>query len=319
MKRFLFWFAVSTVLFAVDAHANDYPTRPVKLVVPYNPGGAPDTFARTLSQELAARLGQSVVVENKPGGSLILGTEQVAKAEPDGYTLLLGSASSLASNVGAYKQLPYDPQRDFVPISLVFKMPFYLIVNGKVPATNVQELISLAKSKPGALTFASIGVGSSIHLAGELFRQLAGVDILHVPYGRMNMAADIISGQVNMIFDGGQLLPQVQQGTLRLLAVTSSKRLEQFPDVPTMVEAGVPGYELVSWFCIVAPAGTPAPIVDKLSRTIAEIVNNRDFHARFIALGLDSTSSSPEELGELIKREIPRWSGLLEKAGIAPQ
>jgi tripartite-type tricarboxylate transporter receptor subunit TctC len=306
-------------LAAVAAQAQGYPNRPIKLVVPYSAGGMPDSFSRSLAQRLTERLGQPVIIENKPGASLVIGTDSVAKAAPDGYTLLLGSASSLAANVGAFKKLPYDPVKDFAPVSLGFNLPFYLIVHRDVPANSVKELVALAKAKPGEYTFASLGNGTTLHLAAEMFRKMAGIDLLHVPYSTANMTPHVVSGQVHMVFDGGQMLPHVKAGSLKLLAVTTPARLEHFPNVPTMMEAGVPGYELVSWFGIVAPAGTPKAAVDLLSREIRDIVVQPAFRERFMAAGIQPVGSTPEEFAALIKRDIPKWSRLVVDAGIKPE
>jgi tripartite-type tricarboxylate transporter receptor subunit TctC len=303
------------------AQAQGYPNKPVKFVIPYPPGGLADTFARTLGQQLADRLGQSVIPENKPGGSLIIGTDAVAKSPPDGYTLLLASSSGLALNVAAFRKLPYDPLRDFAPVSLAFYTPLYLVINPDLPVHSVRELIAYAKSNPGALSFASLGHGSSLHLAGEMFKNLAGIQILHVPYkGTTTALPDLMSGRVSMMFDGGAFLPQVQAGKVRLLAVTSTKRLDSLPDVPTMAEAGVPGYEVVFWFGVVAPAGTPRPIVDRLSREVNEIVKMPSFKERLSGFGnIQLASNTPEAFSELIRSDIRAWSKVLKDAGVEPQ
>lgn len=307
-------------LAALVAQAEDYPGKPVKFIIPYPPGGLADTFARTLGQKLSERLGQPVVPDNKPGANLIIGTEAVAKAPADGYTLLLGSVSSLAINVGAYKKLPYDPVRDFSPVSLAFYTPLYLIIGPDLPVNSVKDLIAYAKSRPGILSFASIGHGTSLHLAGEMLKTMAGIDILHVPYkGTTTALPDILNGRVNMIFDGGAMLPQAQAGKVRLLAVTGSKRVASLPEVPTMAEAGVPGYELIIWFGVTAPAGTPRPIVSRLSREIGEIQKQPAFKERFAASGVELATTTPEAFAELIKHDIQKWTKLLRDAGVAPQ
>ncbi len=313
--------AVALALCAPLAQAQSYPVKPVKFVIPYPPGGLADSFARALGQQLADRLGQPVVPENKPGGSLIIGTDFVAKSPGDGYTLLLASASGLALNVAAFKKLPYDPIKDFSPISLTFYTPLFLITAPDLPVTSVRELIAHAKAKPGTLSFASLGHGSSLHLAGEMFKNLAGIDILHVPYkGTTTAMPDLLSGRVSMIFDGGAFLPQVQAGKARLLAVTGARRLESLPDVPTMAEAGVPGYEVSFWFGIVSAAGTPRPVVDRLSREIAEIVKMPAFKERLAAFpNVQLATNTPDEFAALIKQDIGRWDRILKDAGVAPQ
>ena len=298
-----------------------WPAKPVKFVIPYPPGGLADTYARTLGQALSDRLAQPVVVENKPGGSLIIGTEAVAKAPADGYTILLASVSSLALNASAFKKLPYDPVKDFAPVAMTFHIPLFLMVNIDLPVKSVRELIAYAKANPGKLSFASLGHGSSLHIAGEVFKTMAGIDILHVPYkGTTTALPDLVSGRVSMIFDGGAFLPQVQGGKVRLLAITSPKRLDSMPEVPTMAEAGVPGYDLSFWFGIAAPAGTPRPIVDRLSREIGEISRQPAFREKLAGFNnLQIITSSPDQLAEQIKGDIVLWQKLLRDAGVAPQ
>jgi len=305
---------------ALIAQAQDYPSKPLRFIIPYPPGGIADLFARALGQQLGERLAQQVVPENKPGGSLIIGTDAAAKSPADGYTILLGSVSSLAINAGAFKKLPYDPVKDFSPISIAFYTPLYLITSPDLPATSVRELIAHAKANPGALSFASLGVGSSLHLAGEMFKTMAGIDIVHVPYkGTTTAYPDLISGRVQMIFDGGAFLSQAKAGKVRMLAVTSSRRVGFLPDVPSMAEAGVPGYDLVIWFGVVAPAGTPRPVVDRLSREIAEIVALPAFKERFAQSGMELVSNTPEAFGRLIRNDIQKWTRLLREAGVQPQ
>lgn len=305
---------------ALLVQAQDYPTRPIKLVIPYPPGGIADTFARALAQQLSEQLRQPVVAENKPGGSAIVGAEAVAKSAPDGYTLFLGSISSLAINVGMFKKLPYDPLKDFAPVSMAFYTPLFLVVNPEVPAHSVRELVAYAKAHPGAVNFGSVGYGSSIHLAGELFKSIAGINIVHVPYkGSSQVLPDLVGGRVQMEFDGGTFLAQVKAGKLRLLAVTSSKRLESVPDTPTMAEAGIPGYEMEIWFGVVAPAGTPKPVIDRLAREIAEVVKQPAFRRRFVESGIEPVSDTPEDFAELIARDIRKWVRLVKDAGVRPQ
>ncbi len=303
------------------AHAQAYPTKPVKFVIPYPPGGLADTFARTLGQQLADRLGQPVVPENKPGGSLIIGTDAVAKSPADGYTLLLASSSSLALNVAAFKKLPYDPVKDFAPVSIAFYTPLYLVINPDLPVNSVKDLIAYAKAKPNALSFASLGHGSSLHLAGEMFKSLAGIEILHVPYkGTTTALPDLMSGRVSLMFDGGAFLPQVQAGKVKLLAVTSAKRLDSLPDVPTMAEAGVTGYEVVFWFGVVAPGGTPRPVVERLSKDVNEIVKSPAFREKLSGFGnIQFATNTPDTFSELIKSDIRFWDKVLKDAKVEPQ
>jgi tripartite-type tricarboxylate transporter receptor subunit TctC len=307
--------AASTAL----AQAQSYPTKPIRFILPY-PSGIADTFARSLAEELSTRLGQPVVTDNKPGGSLIIGTDAAAKSAPDGYTILLGSITSLAINVGAFKKLPYDPVKDFAPISMAFHTPMLLMTAPTLPVRSVKELIAYAKANPGQLSFASIGFGSSVHLAGEIFKTMAGIDIVHVPYkGTMLALPDLTSGRVHIMFDGGAFIPQAKAGKLKLLAVTSPSRLETVPDAPTMAEAGLPGYDVAIWFGVVAPAGTPRPIVERLSREMAAIEKQPAFRAKFLDTGIVPTTSTPEEFAETIRKEIQKWPKILRDAGVQPE
>ena len=305
---------------ALAAAQEPYPSHPVTFVVPYPAGGIADTYARALSERLAERLGQAVVIDNRPGGSLIIGTQAVANAKPDGYTILLASVSSLAINAGAFKKLPYDPVKSFQPVSLAFYTPLYLLTSPELPVKSVKDLIQLAKAKPGALSFASLGYGTSLHLAGESFKTLAGIDLLHVPYkGTTTALPDLMAGRIDMMFDGGQFLPLAAAGKLHLLAVTSPERVTSLPQTPTMAEAGVPGYDLVIWFGVVAPASTPRPIVDRLQQAIAGIVKEPAFRERFIATGLEPTSNTPEAFSALIQNDTRKWTKLLRDANVSPQ
>jgi tripartite-type tricarboxylate transporter receptor subunit TctC len=300
--------------------AQEFPSKPLRLVVPYPPAGIADTFSRALAQQMSERLGQPVIAENKAGGSMIIGAEAVAKAPPDGYTLFLGSISSLTLNVGMFKKLPYDPIKDFAPVSLAFYTPLFLMVNPQVPATSARELIAYAKDHPGTVNFGSVGYGSSIHLAAELLKLMTRIDIVHVPYkGSSQVLPDLMSGRVQMLFDGGANLSHARSGKVRLLAVTSAKRLESLPDVPTLSEAGVPGYEMAIWFGVLAPAGTPRPVVDRLSREIAEIVKQPTLRRRFADSGVEVVSNTPEAFAELISSDIRKWVTLLAEAGFQPQ
>ena len=306
---------------AMAAHAQAYPAKPIKFVIPYPPGGMADTYARALGQALSDRVSQPVVVENKPGGSLIIGTDAAAKSPADGYTILLASVSSLALNVSAFRKLPYDPVKDFSPVAITFHLPLFLMVNADLPVKSVRELIAYAKANPGKLSFASLGHGSSLHIAGETFKRMAGIDILHVPYkGTTTALPDLVSGRVSMIFDGGAFLPQVQAGKVKLLAVTSPRRLDSMPEVPTLAEAGVPGYDLSVWFGVVTPGGTPRPIVDKLSRDINEITKTQAFRERMASFNnMQLMTGTPEQMGEQIKGDIVLWQKLLKDAGVEPQ
>jgi len=258
-----------------------------------------------------------VIVENRPGATTIIAMQAVAKAPPDGYTLIFASVTSLALNVSAYKNLPYDPVKDFAPVALCFTTPLYLVVHPSVPARTVQELIALAKSHPGKLTFGSGGNGSSNHLAGELFKSLANVDMRHIPYKSMQSAiTDAIAGHIDMVFGSGGL-NEARAGRVRVLAVTSARRSAAAPELPTVQEAGLPGYESTLWFGILAPARTPAAIVARLSGDIGKVLAQAELRERFNTV--DVTPSTPEEFAELIRREIPKWRKVFEAAKIQPE
>ena len=304
-----------------EVSAQPYPSRPLRLIVPYPPGGVGDMFGRLYAQQLGERLGQPVLVDNKPGAAQAIGAEAAVKSPPDGYTLFLGSTSSLILQVGARKSLPYDPVKDFAPVSLVFNLPLYLVVHPDLPVNNVRELIAYGKANPGKLSFASIGAGSTVHLAGEMFKKMAGIEMVHVPYkGSAPALTDIIAGRVSLMFDGGaSALPFVNAGKLRVLGTTDSRRSEQLPDIPSIAEAGLPGYEAVSWFGIAAPAGTPKPIIERLAADTAAIVSKADFKARFAGAGMEMISTTPEAMAEIIRTGIPRWTRVMREAGIQPE
>ncbi len=302
---------------ATLAHAQSYPAKVVKMVTPFAPGGLGDLLPREIATGLTQLLGQQVIVENRPGANTIIAMQATAKSPPDGYTLVFTSQASLVINVSAYKNLPYDPVKDFAPVALCFTTPLYLMVNPALPAGSVEELIALARSRPGKLTFASGGSGSTNHLAGELFKSLARVDMQHVPYKSAGPAlVDIMAGHVDLMF-GAAGLPEAQAGKVRVLAVTSVRRTAAAPQLPTVQEAGVPGYEASLWFGILAPAETPAAIVNRLSRDINTVLSRPAMRQRF-STG-DITPSTPEEFGDLIKREIPKWREILTIAKIDPQ
>ena len=308
---------VPASVLAATAFAQSYPVKPVKIVSPYTPGGLGDVLPRGVAAGLTELLGQQVIVENRPGASQVIGMQAVAKAAPDGYTLVFGSATSLAINVSAFKNLPYDPLRDFAPIALCFTTPVYLVVHPSVPAKSVKELVALARARPGRLTFASGGNGSSNHLAGELFKSLSGVDLLHVPYkGAGPAMIDVMAGHVDLMF-GAAGLAEAQAGRVRVLAVTSARRSAVAPHVPTVQESGVPGYEATIWFGILAPAGTPAPIVNRLSQDIIRILAQPSMRDRFGTVEI--TPSTPEGFASHIRREIPKWRKVYAAANIAAE
>ncbi len=312
--------ALALAAATATASAQAYPTKPIRLVIPYPPGGIGDTLARELATQLGQRLGQPMIVESKPGASQMIGADHVAKSAPDGYTLFLGSLSSLVLNVYAQKSIPYDPFKDFAPVSKFFSTPLYLVVNPALPVTNVQEFVAYAKANPGKLAYGSIGTGSSLHLAGEMFNIAAGVNMLHVPYkGSVPAVTDLIGGQIQALFDGGtSSLPQVRGGKLRVLGVTSAQRASGTPEIPAIAET-VPGYDASFWFAIVAPAGTPKPIVDRLSAEMIEILKQPAVRDRYKSNGVELAGSTPEELATQMRHDLVRWTEIQKRAGIRPE
>jgi tripartite-type tricarboxylate transporter receptor subunit TctC len=312
---------VALLAFAGFAYGQAWPTKPVKIIVPYPPGGVSDLFSRILAAQLQEPLGQPVLVENKPGASQMVGANFVAKSPPDGYTLYMGSITSLAMNAYTQKNIQYDPVKDFAPVSLVMTMPMFLVVHPGVPATNVKELIALLKANPGKYSYSTTGNGSSTHMAGELFKKMTGTEMTAIPYkGSGPGIADLIAGQVQLSIDpGASSLPSVKAGKLRALAVTGLKRFSLMPDLPTISEAGVPGYESVIWFGIVATGGTPPAVTAKLSQEIGRILKLPANIEKFGTYAIDLTPSTPEEFGALIKSDVEKWSKLLREAGIKPE
>jgi tripartite-type tricarboxylate transporter receptor subunit TctC len=301
--------------------AQDYPNKPISYIVPFTPGGTTDVVGRTIAQGLSTALKQPVVVDNKPGQAGGIGASQVAKAKPDGYTLLGGTISTHAINAGLYKDLSYDPVKDFEPVTLVGFIPNALYVDANLPIKNVQELIAFLKANDKKRTFASSGSGTSTHLAGELFADIISVKLEHIPYkGTPQAMQDVAGGNVTFMFD--QLtagLPLVKAGKLRLLAVTTAKRSPLSPDTPTMAEAGIPGFEMSSWQAVYAPKGTPKPIVDKLNAEIVKVLKAPDARQKMQdTMGIEVVASSPEELTKLMQSEIPRWTALIKKSGAQP-
>jgi len=314
-------FAAALLVVSGAALAQAWPTRPVKIIVPYPPGGVTDMFSRVLGAQLQESLGQPFLVENKPGASQMVGAVFVAKAPPDGYTLYVGSTTSLGMNPYTQKSIQYDPVRDFAPVSLAMTMPMFLVVNPAVPATNVRELVAVLKANPGKYSYATTGNGSSTHMAGELFKKMSGTEMTAIPYkGSGPGIADLIAGQVQVSIDpGASSLPSVKSGKLRALAVTGKKRFSLMPDLPTIDEAGVPGYESVIWFGIVATAGTPPAVTAKLSQEVGRILRLPANVEKFGAFAIDLTPSTPEEFGALIKADVAKWAKELREAGIKPE
>jgi tripartite-type tricarboxylate transporter receptor subunit TctC len=313
-------FLVATMalgLLAGGAQAHTYPSKPIRLVVPFPPGGTTDILARTVGQKMTEVWGQPVVIDNRPGAGGNIGSDQVAKAAPDGYTLLMGTISTHAINPSLYKKLPFDPVRDFAPVSRIGTLPNILIVHPSVPVTSVKELIELAKSKPGELNFASSGVGTSLHLSGELFNSMAGVKLVHVPYkGSSPALADLLGGQVKIMFDNlPSALPHVKAGKLKPLAVTSAKRATVLPEVPTVMESGLPGFEVTSWFAVFVPAKPPTEIVAKLNGEIVKILNSGDVKEKLAQIGVDPAPTTPEALAAFAKAETEKWGKVVKATG----
>jgi len=315
------WMLAVLALSAAAAHAEAYPARPIRMIVAYPPGGGTDIVGRMVAQKLGEALGQSVVVENRGGASGNIGTELAARAAPDGYTILMGNVAPNAINVSLFRQLPFDPVADFVPVSLVASTPNILVVHPSTPARTVREVTALAKAKPGTLNFASAGVGSSSHLAGELFRILAGADIVHVPYkGAGPAMVDVLSGQVQLYFATmPAAMPHVKSGKLAPVAVTSAKRSHALPELPTIAESGVPGYEASTWYGLLAPAHTPGAVITRLHEGVVKILANPALHEKLAEQGFEPVGSSPEEFGAHINSEITKWSKVIHDAGIRPE
>ena len=301
-----------------QALGSPYPNKPVKLVVPYAAGGSTDQLARAVADHLGRALGQSVVVENKPGGNTIVAAEYVAKSPADGYTLFMGSSASLAVNPLLYNQLPYDPKTDFVGISMLAASPLILVVPQELPVKSVSEFIAYAKAKPGSMNFASVGNGNPLHLAGELFKVSAGIDMVHVPYNGSSPALTaLIGNQVQAMFDVVLTSnPHIKSGKLRPLGVTGNKRIPLLPEVPTVSEAGLPGYETGIWFAMVTPKATSTAIVQRLNVEVTKILRLPEMRARFDALALELIPTSPEDVAAYAAKEQGRWAKLIKEKGI---
>jgi tripartite-type tricarboxylate transporter receptor subunit TctC len=298
------------------ASAQQYPDRPIHLVVPFGPGGFTDVAARILQKELQPVLGQPIVVENKAGAGSTIGTDYVAKAPPDGYNLVMVSTTHVISP-HLYKDIPYDPVRDFAPVMKLAEGPYVLVVNSKTPYRSVKDLIAAAKAKPGSIDFASSGNGSSQHLVAALFMNMTGAKLNHIPYKGSNQAMqDVIGGQVPVSFVGlPNALPNVSSGKIRALAVTTRKRHPDLPNVPTMEEAGVPGYEATIWLALLAPKGTPADVVQKINAAVTEVLSKPDARKLMNSAGVNVATSSPEELEKLLVSELDRWGKVVKETG----
>ena len=299
------------------AAQNAYPSRNIKMIVPYPPGGTTDLLGRLIADQIKTGLNAVVVVENKPGAGTTLGAGEVARSEPDGYTLLMATSTTLAINKTLYKKLPYDPVKDFAAVALVAAVPFALIVNPSIPAQNLAEFIAYAKANPG-LAFGSAGNGSPQHLGAEMLKSAAGIDIRHVPYrGSVPAMLDVIAGHIPfMIVDLQPALQQIKEGKVRVLGVTTPKRVAAAPDIPTIAEGGLPGYELVAWQGVVAPAGTPRPVVDALAGQIAKLLSDPATRERFTAIAIEPLPvSTPDSFAAYIRTEVDRWTTIVKNSG----
>jgi len=302
--------------FATGAAAQ-YPDKPIRLIVPQAPGSATDTVARILGAELGKELAQQIVVDNRPGGALTIGLDLTAKADPDGYTICMGPIGALAINRHMVAKLPYDIERDLQPIALVTRGHLLLAVSPTLPFKSVQEIIDYAKQNPGKLLNASSSNGSPGHVGGELFKYMSGTDIVHVPYrGGAAAINDLIAGRVHLMFESlNSIAPHAKAGTVRPLAVSGARRSPGFPDLPTVAEAGVPGYEAPTWSGVIAPAGVPRPIIDRLNAGINKAIESQTFRDRFASIGDEPAGGSPEEFAEVIRKDSAKWADVIRRAG----
>ena len=310
--------ALLFALLAFDGWAQPYPAKPVRVIVPYPPGGGNDTLGRLFAAKLGERMGQPFLVENRPGAGTMIGTEAAAKSPPDGYTILLSSIATHALSPNLYSRVPYDPIKDFAPITLLGIAPTVLVINQEVPAKSLQELISLAKSKPGTLAYASGGNGTPPHINAEVFKAVAGVDLLHVAYkGGGPALTDLIAGRVHVMLDtAASAMPHVRAGKLRALALSAPKRSAEYPDLPTFAEAGLPAYDTNAWYSMHAPAGTPPEVVRRLNGELVAILKDPDILARFKQLSTDPVGNTPEEFASFLKAELDKYARIIKAAGI---
>ncbi len=308
---------VLLALSAAGAAAQPYPSKPIRLVVPFPAGGTTDILAREVGQRLSLSLGQPVVIDNRPGAAGNIGSELVAKSAPDGYTLLMATVGTHAINPNLYARMPYDHVKDFAPVVLVAGVPNVLEVTPSLPVHSVADLIKLAKEKPGQINFASSGSGTSIHLSGELFKTMAGVDMTHVPYkGSAPAITDLIGGQVQVMFDNlPSSLPQIKADKLRAIAVTSAQRAPALPDIPTIAESGLPGFEASSWFGIVAPAGTPPTIIARINADVNQWLQSPEAKEKLLAQGAVAAGGSPEQFAAYIHAETEKWARVVKASG----
>ena len=319
--RFLIALAAACALAATAMAADVYPSKPVRIVVPFPPGGPADVLARTVGDRMQAALGQPVVVDNRPGAGGNIGMELVAKSPPDGHTLALAPAGNLTVNPSLYRNVPYDVGRDFAPVTVIAAVPNVLVVNAQVPAKDLGELIAYARANPGKLNFASPGPGSGAHLAGELLKSSAGIEMVHVPFNGIAPAVTaVVAGDVQVMFAGtSSAMPQVSGGKLRALGVASPKRIAALPALPTLDESGLPGFDVTSWYGIVAPAGTPPAVVERLQKEIAKALDAPDVKTKLAGLGAEPVANTPSEFAVMIKVESAKWGKIVKEAGIKPE
>jgi len=314
------WIAAAAAIAAVslNAAAADYPTRAIRMVVPFPAGGTTDILARVAGQKITEALGQQVIIDNRGGAGGNIGTELVAKSPPDGYTLLTDPGSTLTINPHAYSRLGFDPVKDFAPITILAEVPNILEVHPSLPVKNVKELIALAKSKPGQINYASTGAGQSTHLSMELFKSMAGIDVNHIPYkGSAPALVDIIGGQVSLMFDNMPTsLPHVRAGKLRALAVSTARRSFALPQLPTVAESGLPGFEVSVWFAVLAPAATPRDIVQKLNAVLVKALQSPDVKQRLAEQGAAPVGNTPEQFAATIQRDLAKWAKVVKEAKV---
>ena len=312
--------AIAALLFSATTtlQAQDWPSRPVRMIVPYTAGGATDLLARAVGERLGSAIGQTVVIDNRPGANTIIGYQLQAGAAPDGYTLIMGGFNALVMNPLLYKSLPYNVERDFSHIGLVGISPLVVAVHPSLPIRSLKDLVAYAKANPGKLNFASSGNGNLTHIAGELFMSMAGIQMQHVPYkGGSASMADQLTGVIQLKFDTPiTALPYIRDGRLRGLAVTSRKRMSALPDLPTVAEQGYRDYDAATWFSIATRKGTPQPVIGRLSSELSRIVQMSDMRARFGAVAIDLASGSPDELEKLVRQDTRRWAAVIKKSGV---
>lgn len=304
--------------FGTDALAQSYPVKPIRFIAPNLPGGPTDILARLIGQKLAESLGQPVVIENRAGAGGNIGTEAAAKAPPDGYTLVTGNNATFGANVSLYKRLAFDPIKDFAPVVLVASQPNVLVVHPSLPVTSVKQLIALAKARPGQLNYSGSGMGAAAHLAAELFKSMTGTDIVHISYKSAAPAlTDLIAGQTQLMFATSlSVMPYIKANRVRALAVTTAKRVRIMPELPTVAEAGVPGFEAATWHGVLVPAGTSTAIIDRLNAEINRMLQLPDVRDRITALGAEIIGGTPREFAGHIQREIPKWAKVIKDAGV---